>query len=99
MRRIGDGRSDGQIPRVLLLLQEANQEASHKAFCDEELSKSRASQAEKSAKLDKYSARADTATTTIAELEEAIKGLQAEIAEIDAAQGEAAKIRAEENAA
>jgi hypothetical protein len=79
------------------LLQEANEEASHKAFCDEELSKSRASQAEKSSKLDKYSARADTATTTIAELEEAIKGLQAEVAEIDAGQGEAAKIRTEEH--
>merc|ERR550514_2708743 len=78
------------------LLQEANEEASHKAFCDEELSKSRASQAEKSSKLDKYSARADSAITTIAELEEAIKGLQAEVAEMDAAQGEASKIRNEE---
>merc|ERR1719456_2123115 len=79
------------------LLQEANEEATHKAFCDEEMSKSRASQAEKSSKLDKYSARADSATSTIAELEEAIKGLQAEVAEMDAAQAEAAKIRNEEN--
>ena len=78
------------------LLNEANEEATHKAFCDEELSKSRASQAEKSSKLDKYSARADTATTTIAELEEAIKGLEGEVAEMDAAQAEAGKIRNEE---
>ena len=50
-------------------------------------------------KLDKYSARIDTATTTMAELEEAIKGLQGEIAEMDAAVGEAAKIRTEEHEA
>merc|ERR550514_745118 len=79
------------------LLNEANEEATHKAFCDEELSKSRASQAEKSSKLDKYSARADSATTSIAELEEAVKGLQGEIAEMDAALGEASKIRNEEH--
>merc|ERR1719409_1693553 len=79
------------------LLNEANEEATHKAFCDEELSKSRASQEEKTMKLDKYSARIDTATTTMAELEEAIKGLQGEIAEMDAAMGEASKIRNEEH--
>ena len=65
------------------LLNEANEEATHKAFCDEELSKSRASQEEKTMKLDKYSARGDSATTTMAELEEAIKGLQGEIAELN----------------
>jgi hypothetical protein len=79
------------------LLNEANEEATHKAFCDEELSKSRASQKEKSMKLDKYSARADSATSTIAELEEAIKGLEGEVAEMDAAQAEAGKIRNEEH--
>merc|ERR1719191_2379843 len=73
------------------LLNEANEEATHKAFCDEELSKSRASQ------HDKYSARIDSASTAIAELEEAIKGLEGEIAEMDAAQAEASKVRTEEN--
>ena len=79
------------------LLNEANEEATHKAFCDEELSKSRASQEEKTMKLDKYSARIDSATTTMAELEEAIKGLEGEIAEMDAAMAEASKIRNEEH--
>merc|ERR1719456_1833727 len=78
------------------LLNEANEEATHKAFCDEELAKSRASQEEKSMKLDKYSARVDSATSTVAELEEAIKGLEGEIAEMDAAEAEASKIRNEE---
>merc|ERR1719331_7624 len=80
------------------LLNEANEEASHKAFCDEELSKSRKSQADKTAKLDKTAARIDSATSTMAELETAIKGLEGEIAEMDAGAAEAQKIRSEENA-
>merc|ERR1719456_2016925 len=79
------------------LLNEANEEASHKAFCDEELAKSRSSQADKSARLDKTSARIDSATTTMAELEEAIKSLEGELAEMDASTKEATKIRSEEN--
>jgi len=46
--------------------------------------------------LDKFSARIDSATTTIAELEEAIKGFVGELAEMDAAIPEASKIRNEE---
>merc|ERR1719265_2778513 len=79
------------------LLNEANEEASHKAFCDEELAKSKSSQATKSQKLDKYIARIDTAQATIAELNDAIKALEGEVAEIDAAQAEATQIRTEEN--
>merc|ERR1719440_2104670 len=79
------------------LLNEANEEASHKAFCDEEMSKSKASQAQKTVKLDKYVARIDSAESTIAELREAIKGLEAEVAEIDAGQKEATSIRTTEN--
>jgi hypothetical protein len=79
------------------LLNEANEEATHKAFCDEELGKSRKSQADKTMKLDKTSARIDSARSGIAELGEAVKGLEGEIAEMDAAQAEASKIRTAEN--
>jgi len=79
------------------LLNEANEEATQKAFCDEELGKSRKSQADKTMKLDKYSARIDNARSTIAELEEAVKSLEGEIAEMDAAEAEASKIRSEEH--
>merc|ERR1719284_1456877 len=41
------------------LLNEANEEATHKAFCDEELSKSRKSQADRTMKLDKTEAHED----------------------------------------
>merc|ERR1719201_346136 len=77
------------------LMKEAQEEASHKAFCDEELGKSRKSQAEKTAKLDKTLARIDDATSTIAELGEAVKALEAELAEADAALAEATKLRSE----
>merc|ERR1719201_733471 len=47
--------------------------------------------------LDKLQTRIDGATTTIAELTEAIKTLEAEIAEIDKAQAEATEIRTKEH--
>merc|ERR1719465_69260 len=48
-------------------------------------------------KSDQYKARMDTTATTIAELTEAIKTLEAEIAEIDKAQAEATEIRTKEH--
>merc|ERR1719267_285925 len=47
--------------------------------------------------LDKLQARIDGAETKIAELTEAVKTLEAEVAEIDAAQAEATKIRTKEH--
>merc|ERR1719172_30590 len=47
--------------------------------------------------LDKLQARIDGATSTIAENTEAIKTLEAEVAEIDKAQAEATKIRTKEH--
>merc|ERR1719310_640690 len=47
--------------------------------------------------LDKLQARIDGASTTIAELTEAVKTLEAEVAEIDKAQAEATAIRTKEH--
>merc|ERR1719197_711885 len=58
---------------------------------------SKASEAEKTATLEKLSTRIDGATATIAELTEAVKTLEAEVAAIDKAQAEATKIRTKEN--
>merc|ERR1719261_338831 len=55
------------------------------------------SQAEKTATIEKLQTRIDGATARIAELTEAVKTLEAEIADIDAAQAEATKIRTKEN--
>merc|ERR1719316_2393802 len=80
------------------LLKEAQEEATHEAFCQEEMGKSTKSKDEKQTKIDEYQTRIDGASTTIAELTEAVKTLEAEVAEIDKAQAEATKVRTTENA-
>merc|ERR550537_1358032 len=89
----------GLIEEMLAkLLKEAQEEASQKAFCDKEMGESTKSQAIKTAKIEKLKARMDEAATTIATLEEGIKTLEAEIAEIDKSQAEATEIRTAESA-
>jgi chromosome segregation ATPase len=83
---------------VAKLVAEANEEATQKDFCDQEKAKSSKEQAAKTMRADDLRARIDSATSAKETLSEKIKELQAEIAEIDAADGEAAKIRAEEAA-
>jgi len=83
---------------IAKLLKEAEEEATQKAFCDAEMGKSKKSQDEKTATLGKLSARIDGASSTIAENTEAIKTLEAEVAEIDKAQAEATEIRTTEHA-
>merc|ERR1719316_1204400 len=61
------------------------------------MGKSTKSKDEKTATLDKLQARIDGAETTIAELTEAVKTLEAEVAEIDKAQAEATEIRTKEH--
>merc|ERR1719456_251736 len=83
---------------ITQLVNQANEEASQKAFCDEETAKSTKSKEEKMMKLDKFQARIDDAATSKAELAQDIKTLQAELAESDAAMATATKIRNEEHA-
>merc|ERR1719207_288056 len=70
----------------------ANEEATQKGFCDEEMSKSKATQEEKSMTIDKLQSRLDKAATTKAQLTEAVKVLESEIAKLDAGTAEATKI-------
>merc|ERR1719247_2959730 len=78
---------------IAKLLKEAQEEATQKAFCDEEMGKSNTAIKEKSLTLDKLQSRIDKASARKAELTEAVKALEAEIAELDAATAEATKIR------
>jgi len=80
------------------LLKEAAEAATHEAFCQEEMGKSKKAQEDKTMKLDKFSTRVDEASSKVAELTESIKKLEAEVAEIDKAQAEATKLRTAENA-
>merc|ERR1719169_228488 len=66
------------------LVTEANEEATQKAFCDEETSKSKEAQAEKTMTADKLTSRIDKASTTKAQLEQSVKDLEAEVAALDA---------------
>merc|ERR1719387_808261 len=78
------------------LMEASAQEADHKAFCDEEQSKSRKAKDDKAMKIDKYQARIDIAGTKKAELEDSIKELQDEVAAIDSATLEATNQRTKE---
>merc|ERR1719482_2496330 len=78
---------------IAKLLKEAEEEATQKAFCDKEMGASKKSEAQKLATIDKLQARIDGNSATIAELTDAIKTLEAEVADIDKAQSEATAIR------
>jgi len=82
---------------VSKLQEEANAEASQKAFCDDESKKSRAQQQEKSMRSDDLRSRLDSASAAQAALQEKIKELQGELAQIDASFAEATQIRNQEH--
>ena len=87
------GKIRGLIEEMIAkLTKEAAEEADQKSFCDEEISESKAKQADLSGKLDKTSSRIAKAEADKAKLEEDIKLLETEIAEIDAGQAEATKV-------
>merc|ERR1719386_291171 len=81
---------------IAKLVQEANEEATQKAFCDEEMGKSNKAKTEKTLTLDKLQSRLDKAAARKAELEQSIKDLEGEIAALDAGTAEATKIRNDE---
>jgi len=78
------------------LVEEAQKEASHKAFCDKEMSETKAKRDDKQTELDDLNTKIDKATSKIAKLKEEIATLQKELAAIAALQAEATKMRAEE---
>jgi len=88
------GLIEGMIAK---LTKEAAEEADLKSFCDEETAESKKKQADLSAKLDKMNARISKAVAAKAKLTEDIKVLEEQVAEIDAADAEATKIRGEEH--
>merc|ERR1719310_748408 len=61
------------------LLKEAQAEATHEAFCQEEMGKTKSSQENKEMKLEKFTSRVDEASASLAELQEGVKSLAAEL--------------------
>merc|ERR1719271_207991 len=94
------GKVKGMIQEMIeKLVAEAQKEASHKAFCDKEMSETKAKRDDKQSDLDDLNTKIDAATSKIAKLKEDIATLQAELAAIAKAQKEATAMRAEEAAA
>merc|ERR1719436_153730 len=77
---------------------EATSEASEKSYCDEQMSKTEEKKAEIEEDLAKLATKIDTASARSASLKEAVKKLQAELADLAKSQAEIDAVRAESNA-
>merc|ERR1719183_2440957 len=100
-RAAGDpfGKIRGMVEDMIAkLLQEAAEEATQKAFCDQEIGESKTSQADKQGKLDKVNSRLEKAESSTASLTEDISRLSGEVAENDAAMKAATDVRQKEKA-
>lgn len=82
---------------ITRLMEEANQEAEQKGWCDTELAKNEATRDEKTAKVEALTSEIDGLTASIAKLGEDLTTLNSQISELDAAVAEATKIRNEEH--
>merc|ERR1719222_1247831 len=79
------------------LEEEADADASHKAYCDKELSESNVKHADKTAEIEKLTTAIDKATARSAQLKEEVARLQKELADLAASQAEMDKLRSQEN--
>merc|ERR1719262_1458346 len=83
---------------VMKLMEEANEEAEHKAFCDTEMGTNKQTRDQKAAEVDELTASIEEMTAETAKMATEIKDLNDQIAEIDAAVAKATTQRAEEKA-
>jgi len=83
---------------IAKLLREAAEEADQKAFCDEEIGKSKKSQSEKEESLAKTQTRLDKGDASVAKLTELVTTLSKEVADIDASVADATSVRGKEKA-
>merc|ERR1719420_946102 len=88
----------GMISDMIAKLEkEAEDDATEKAYCDEEMAKTEAKHSELEADLKKVTARIDKAAATSAKRKEQVKELQAELAALAKEQAEMDQIRSEEH--
>merc|ERR1719169_199362 len=84
---------------IAKLEKQAEEEATEKAYCDEEMSKTEAKKSELEGVISKLTSKIDLAAAKSAELKGEVKVLGAELAKIAKEQAEMDSIRAEEKAA
>jgi len=84
---------------IAKLLKEAEEEAGEKAYCDEEMSKTKAKKDELSNEIESLNAKIDQATTTSTRLKEEVKTLQEELLALAKMQAEMDTIRSDTHAA
>merc|ERR1712066_382500 len=83
---------------ITRLMEEANEEAEHKGWCDTELSTNEQTRKEKTEEIETLHAEIDQLEASIAKLTEEIGDLTAAVAELDAAMAKATELRQEEKA-
>merc|ERR1719272_1593218 len=83
---------------ITKLLEEANEEAAHKGWCDAELMTNEQTRKEKTSAVESLTAEIDELQASIAKLTEQIGELTQAVAELDAAVAKATKLREEEKA-
>jgi len=83
---------------IVRLMEEANEEAEHKGWCDTELSTNEQTRKEKTEAVERLHAEIDELQASIAKLTEEISDLTKAIAELDAAMAKATTIRQDEKA-
>merc|ERR1740129_2665999 len=83
---------------ITKLMEEANEEAEHKGWCDTELSTNEQTRKEKTEAVETLHAEIDHLQASIAKLSEDITELTVAVADLDKAMSEATKLREEEKA-
>merc|ERR1712066_888542 len=83
---------------LVRLMEEANEEAEHKGWCDTELSTNEQTRKEKTEAVETLHAEIDELEASIAQLTQDITALTEAVAELDAAIAKATKLREEEKA-
>merc|ERR1719222_688888 len=83
---------------IVRLMEEANEEAEHKGWCDTELSTNEQTRKEKTNAVETLHAEIDQLESSIAKLKEDIADLSAAVAELDAAMAKQTKLRQAEKA-
>jgi len=82
---------------IAKLEKEAEEDATEKAYCDEEMSKTEAKKADLEGDVSKLTAKIDQAAATSAKRKEQVKELQAQLASLAKEQAEMDSIRSEQN--